>query len=181
MSEETNKLEWQVIGQLVSSIQVEQRRARRWGIFFKSVTFIFLFSVLGIVISGDDAESASTSQDHVAVVDVFGPIMTGAEASAKRLLPALVDAFAVPNAKAVLLNINSPGGSPVQADILPLPLVDNTIRPKLWRWFCNFWAGIAGNHYDILFFKISILLNSLLTTFFIKKSIVISISKIDNE
>ena len=49
MSEETNKLEWQVIGQLVSSIQVEQRRARRWGIFFKSVTFIFLFSVLGIV------------------------------------------------------------------------------------------------------------------------------------
>ena len=118
MSEESNKPEWQVIGQLVSSIQVEQRRARRWGIFFKSVTFIFLFSVLGIVISGDDVESASTSQEHVAVVDVFGPIMTGTEASAERLLPALADAFAAPNAKAVLLNINSPGGSPVQAGIL---------------------------------------------------------------
>jgi hypothetical protein len=171
MSEESNKLEWQVIGQLISSIQVEQRRARRWGIFFKSITFIFLFSVLGIVISGDDAESASTSQEHLAVVDVFGPIMTGAEASAERLLPALVDAFVAPNAKAALLNINSPGGCPVQAGILPfvlvdntmytntaliilpLPVVDNTIRPKLWRWFCNFWAGIAGNHYGILFFK----------------------------
>ncbi len=43
MSEDANKPEWQVIGQLVSSIQVEQRRTRRWGIFFKSITFIFLF------------------------------------------------------------------------------------------------------------------------------------------
>ena len=118
MSEESNKQEWKVIGQLVSSIQVEQRRSRRWGIFFKSLTFVFLFSVLAIVMSGDDVESLSASQDHVAVIDVFGPIMTGAEASSERLLPALADAFAAPNAKAIVLNINSPGGSPVQAGIL---------------------------------------------------------------
>ena len=118
MSEESNKPEWKVIGQLVSSIQVEQRRSRRWGIFFKSLTFVFLFSVLAIVMSGDDVESLSASQDHVAVIDVFGPIMTGAEASSERLLPALADAFAAPNAKAIVLNINSPGGSPVQAGIL---------------------------------------------------------------
>ena len=118
MSEELNKPEWQVIGQLVSSIQIEQRRSRRWGIFFKSLTFVFLFSVLAIIMSGDDAETLSASQDHVAVVDIFGPIMTGAEASSERLLPALADAFAAPNAKAVVLNINSPGGSPVQAGIL---------------------------------------------------------------
>ena len=118
MSEELNKPEWQVIGQLVSSIQIEQRRSRRWGIFFKSLTFVFLFSVLAIIMSGDDVETLSASQDHVAVVDLFGPIMTGAEASSERLLPALADAFAAPNAKAVVLNINSPGGSPVQAGIL---------------------------------------------------------------
>jgi protease-4 len=122
MSEESNKpeheQEWKVIGQLVSSIQVEQRRSRRWGIFFKSLTFVFLFSVLAIVMSGDDVESLSASQEHVAVIDVFGPIMTGADASSERLLPALADAFAAPNAKAVVLNINSPGGSPVQAGIL---------------------------------------------------------------
>ncbi|WP_443642393.1 S49 family peptidase [Candidatus Njordibacter sp. Uisw_039] len=118
MSEELNKPEWQVIGQLVSSIQIEQRRSRRWGIFFKSLTFVFLFSVLAIIMSGDDVETLSASQDHVAVVDIFGPIMTGAEASSERLLPALADAFAAPNAKAVVLNINSPGGSPVQAGIL---------------------------------------------------------------
>ena len=118
MSEELNKPEWQVIGQLVSSIQIEQRRSRRWGIFFKSLTFVFLFSVLAIIMSGDDVETLSASQDHVAVVDIFGPIMTGAEASSERLLPSLADAFAAPNAKAVVLNINSPGGSPVQAGIL---------------------------------------------------------------
>ena len=118
MSEDANKPEWQVIGQLVSSIQVEQRRTRRGGIFFQSITFIFLFSVLGIIMSGDDGESLLESQEHVAVVDVFGPIMAGSEASAERLLPALADAFAAPNAKAVMLNINSPGGSPVQAGIL---------------------------------------------------------------
>jgi protease-4 len=118
MSEESNKQEWKVIGQLVSSIQVEQRRSRRWGIFFKSLTFAFLFSVLAIVMSGDDIESLSEAQDHVAVIDVFGPIMAGAEASSERLLPALADAFAAPNAKAIMLNINSPGGSPVQAGIL---------------------------------------------------------------
>jgi protease-4 len=118
MSEESNKPEWQVIGQLVTSIQVEQRRSRRWGIFFKSLTFLFLFSVLAIVISGDDAEIASASQEHVAVVNISGPIMAGSEASAERLLPTLAEAFAAPNAKAVLLNINSPGGSPVQAGIL---------------------------------------------------------------
>jgi protease-4 len=122
MSEELNKPEhtpeWQVIGQLVSSIQTEQRRSRRWGIFFKSLTFIFLFSVLAIAMSGDDAETLSASNNHVAVVDVFGPIMAGAEASSERLLPVLADAFAAPNSKAVVLNINSPGGSPVQAGIL---------------------------------------------------------------
>ena len=118
MSEESNKPEWQVIGQLVSSIQVEQRRSRRWGIFFKSLTFVFLFSVLAIVISGEGAKTSSASQAHVAVVNISGPIMTGTEASAERLLPTLAEAFAAPNAKAVLLNINSPGGSPVQAGIL---------------------------------------------------------------
>lgn len=118
MSEESNKQEWKVIGQLVSSIQLEQRRARRWGIFFKSLTFVFLFSLLAMALSGDKIDSPSAARDHVAVVDILGPIMTGEEASADGLLPALADAFAAPNSQAVLLNINSPGGSPVQAGIL---------------------------------------------------------------
>ena len=110
--------EWQVIGKLVTSIQDEQRRSRRWGIFFKSLFFIFIFGLLAIVMSENDTDTPSPSMSHVAVVNVFGPIVSGTEASSGRLLPALENAFAASGAKAVLLNINSPGGSPVQAGIL---------------------------------------------------------------
>lgn len=113
-----NEQEWKVIGQLVSSIQAEQKRARRWGIFFKTLTFVFLFSLLAIGLADDDSESFIEAQDHVAVVDIFGPIMADSEASAEKLLPSLEAAFEAPNSKAVLLNINSPGGSPVQAGIV---------------------------------------------------------------
>jgi protease-4 len=114
----TNEQEWKVISQLVTSIQREQKSARRWGIFFKSLSFVFVFTVLAMLLSDDDVGAMAESQDHVAVVDVFGPIMAGAEASADHLLPALSDAFEAANSKAVLLNINSPGGSPVQAGIV---------------------------------------------------------------
>lgn len=113
-----NTAHWQVIGKLVASIQDEQRRSRRWGIFFKSLFYIFIFSLLAIVLSKNDVSTPSFLQDHVAVVNVFGPIMSGTEASSSRLLPTLEDAFAASSAKAVVLNINSPGGSPVQAGIL---------------------------------------------------------------
>ncbi|HIG37362.1 MAG TPA: S49 family peptidase [Oceanospirillaceae bacterium] len=103
---------------MVTSIQREQKSARRWGIFFKSLSFVFVFTVLAMLLSDDDVGAMAESQDHVAVVDVFGPIMAGAEASADHLLPALSDAFEAANSKAVLLNINSPGGSPVQAGIV---------------------------------------------------------------
>ena len=156
MSEELNKpelkpelkQEWQVISTLVSSIQIEQRRSRRWGIFFKSLTFIFLFSVLAITMSGDDVETLSASNSHVAVVDVFGPIMTGTEASSERLLPVLADAFAAPNAKAVVLTINSPGGSPVQAGILfdELQLLKKS-HPKIPLYAVIGDVGASGAYY----------------------------------
>ncbi len=118
MNEQLNTPEWQVIGKLVASIQDEQRRSRRWGIFFKSLFFIFIFSILIMVFFDNDADTKPLSQSHVAVVNVFGPIMAGAPASTDHLLPSLENAFAAPNAKAVVLNIDSPGGSPVQAGII---------------------------------------------------------------
>ncbi|MCO4837860.1 MAG: S49 family peptidase [Oceanospirillaceae bacterium] len=118
MNEQPNTPEWQVIGKLVTSIQDEQRRSRRWGIFFKGLFFIFIFSVLAMVLFDHDADRQPPSKAHVAVVNVFGPIMAGTQASTDHLLPSLEDAFAAPNAKAVVLNIDSPGGSPVQAGII---------------------------------------------------------------
>lgn len=97
----------------------EQRRARRWGIFFKllfaAYLLIGLFAVLGLGVSAD---KAVTADKITAVVDINGVIMDGAAASAELVNPALQDAFAHKKTKGVILRINSPGGSPVQAGLI---------------------------------------------------------------
>ena len=98
----------------------EQRRARRWGIFFKLFFIGYLLVILFAVIGGKgSAEKSLTSANKItAVVDIKGVIMDGAEASAENILPSLKDAFESSKTQAVLLRINSPGGSPVQAGII---------------------------------------------------------------
>ena len=109
--------EWRLIRTLVKDIQQEQVRSRRWGILFKSLTFALLFSlVFGTWYQMDEAVVAQ--QEHVAVVEVFGPIISGAPASSEQIVPSLQTAFAEDYARAIVLDINSPGGSPVQAGII---------------------------------------------------------------
>ncbi|MCB1637850.1 MAG: S49 family peptidase, partial [Thiothrix sp.] len=96
----------------------EQRRARRWGIFFKLLLAAYLLFSL-IMVSGlmsrttDSTGNRSTA--HTAVIDIDGVIMDGAPASADLLVPSLRRAFADKHTKGIILRINSPGGSPVQA------------------------------------------------------------------
>ena len=118
MSDQSNTQEWQVISQLVSSIQDEQKRSRRWGIFFKSLFYIVIFSLIAMAVSNNDSAAMAPAKKHVAIVNVFGPILANSNASADKLLPSIEDAFKTSTSKAVILNINSPGGSPVQAGIL---------------------------------------------------------------
>lgn len=109
--------EWRLIRTLVKDIQQEQVRSRRWGILFKSLTFVLLFSlVLGTWYQMDEA--VVTQQEHVAVIEVLGPIISGAPASSEQIVPSLQAAFTEDYAKAIVLDINSPGGSPVQAGII---------------------------------------------------------------
>ncbi|WP_111495856.1 MULTISPECIES: S49 family peptidase [Marinobacter] len=107
--------DWKLIEKLVMSLQSEQRKSRRWGIFFKALTFIYLFALLfmlrGPVSEGLDASAGP----HTALVEINGPIAADEEASADNIVGALRDAFEAPDARAVVLRINSPGGSPVQA------------------------------------------------------------------
>ncbi|MBA4721316.1 MAG: signal peptide peptidase SppA [Alcanivorax sp.] len=107
--------EWKLIEKLLGQAQAEQRKSRRWGIFFKTLTFIYLFVVLFMLIPGRDGALA-VSEPHVAVVDVDGVISADSEASADLISAGLREAFEADNAKAVLLRINSPGGSPVQSN-----------------------------------------------------------------
>lgn len=100
---------------LLVSVQ-EQRRARRWGIFFKILTFAYLFAAVMLFspFASMDANQV-TNKPHVAVIELRGLIADQQEASADNLITSLRRAFEDENTRAVILRINSPGGSPVQS------------------------------------------------------------------
>lgn len=105
---------WKLIEKtLLASIQ-EQRRSRRWGIFFKLLTFIYLIIILAMFSSCGDLASSST-EPHTALIDVRGSIADEEPASADNLAASLRAAFEDSYTKAVIMRINSPGGSPVQS------------------------------------------------------------------
>ena len=105
-----------VLEKLAMSALQEQRRTRRWNIFFRLMTLGFLFAVL-LAFTGwlDKSESSLTDGKHTALVDMQGVIAADSAASADNLIPSLQDAFADKGTQGVILRINSPGGSPVQA------------------------------------------------------------------
>ncbi len=122
MQQQPNGQEWRLIeNTLLASVQ-EQRRARRWGIFFKLLTFgyiLLIFLTVGRSCSSEKPtglEGMNTSQPHLAVVELQGTISNDDVANAYDVSKALTRAFENTNSKAVALDINSPGGSPVQSD-----------------------------------------------------------------
>jgi len=92
----------------------EQRRARYWGIFFKGLGFLYLFALLFIAM-GWIGKKDSRPDKHTAMVELSGVIASDSEASADNILSALQGAFKDKRTQGVILRINSPGGSPVQA------------------------------------------------------------------
>lgn len=95
----------------------ERRAARRWRMF-KSFVWIALFAALIWVLASDRFVPTTAVGPHTAVVAIRGEIADGADASAENLLPAMRDALADADTKALILLINSPGGSPVQAGLV---------------------------------------------------------------
>jgi protease-4 len=113
-----DKEQWQadIISKLAFSAVTEQRRRRRWSIFFKSLFFSYLLIIFIMVYTSSDGSSnLGKANEHTALVEVQGVIAEGADASADNIIQGLRNAFAEPKAKAIILRINSPGGSPVQA------------------------------------------------------------------
>jgi protease-4 len=94
----------------------EQRRARRWGIFFKGLTFLYLFILLFIFLGMIGGKERSLPGRHTALVEINGVIAADSDASADRVNAGLQDAFKDKNTVGVILRVNSPGGSPVQAN-----------------------------------------------------------------
>lgn len=112
---ESGNWERQTLEKVALAAVTEQRRARRWGIFFKSLGFIYLFLVLFAVLGWFNQAEVPVGGKHTALVDLQGVIAPGAQASADRVIEGLQKAFKDRNTKGVILRINSPGGSPVQA------------------------------------------------------------------
>ncbi|OGB71277.1 S49 family peptidase [Malikia spinosa] len=95
----------------------EQRTARRWKVRIR-LLWLALFAVLLWMAYREMPDSASISTPHTALIEIRGEIAADTEASSQFLLGSLRSAFEDKGAKAVVLLINSPGGSPVQAGII---------------------------------------------------------------
>lgn len=113
--------EWQILEKAVLASVEEQRRSRRWGIFFKCLTFAYILLLLLMMGRGCTTATTngagSSSNAHLAVIDIVGTIdSSDRSVNSEDTNKALKRAFEAKNSQAIVLNINSPGGSPVQSD-----------------------------------------------------------------
>ncbi|EXI68598.1 MAG: putative signal peptide peptidase SppA [Candidatus Accumulibacter adjunctus] len=95
----------------------EQRARRRWGIFFKLAALAYLIALPALLMDWGDSEQLADRR-HTAVIHLRGTIEAQGEASAQNLNDALEAAFSDKRTAGVILRVNSPGGSPVQAGIV---------------------------------------------------------------
>ena len=107
-----------MLEKLAFSTLAEQRAARRWRTFTRLAWLAFFIFIVWWGLSREMSTASSKSSPHTAVVDIKGEIASGAEASADSVVAALRSAFEDEGSKAVVLLVNSPGGSPVQAGII---------------------------------------------------------------
>jgi len=112
-----NQPNWEksVLEKLAMAAVEEQRRSRRWGIFFKFATLAYASILLALMAYPKFETEITTNQKHTAVIDVLGIIADGEAASADTIIEGIRDAVKDKNTKGVILNINSPGGSAVQS------------------------------------------------------------------
>lgn len=95
----------------------EQTTARRWSIFFKSLTFIYLFFLV-LMFTGWVGQNKAASDAHTALIEINGVIEAGGQVNADAVISSLKEAYDNKGTMGIILRINSPGGSPVQAGII---------------------------------------------------------------
>jgi len=110
--------EREVIEKVLLAQVTEQRRSRRWGLFFKGLLFVYLLAVLALVAIDYLPDAKLHAGGHAAVVAIDGLISSETDASAENVIESLRDAFTDKGTKGVILRVNSPGGSPVQSALI---------------------------------------------------------------
>ena len=113
-----NKSGWEreLVEKLAFAAITEQRRARRWGIFFKLLMFGYLVLVFGVAMYPKFKQEMTVSgKNHTAVIDIVGMIAENQISNADSIIASLREAVKDKNTKGIILHANSPGGSPVQS------------------------------------------------------------------
>jgi protease-4 len=118
MTEQDGQWERELVTKLATAALKEQRRARLWGIFFKLLTFAYVTLILIMTVDWQARTDLGGGKKHTAMVELNGVIAPGTDASAERVMTALQAAFKDKNTQGVVVRINSPGGSPVQAQTI---------------------------------------------------------------
>ncbi|WP_043481297.1 S49 family peptidase [Janthinobacterium sp. HH01] len=116
--------EREVLEKLVFATLKEQKASRRWGIFFKAVTLLVIIVGLSAYLDISWTGSEETLGRHTALIEIEGAIESEGSGAASVVIPALNKAFSDSGSVAVVMHINSPGGSPVQAGMI----VDEMVR-----------------------------------------------------
>jgi protease-4 len=118
MTDNNTSWERDLVTKLATDALAEQKRRRRWGIFFKFLTFAYVTFLLVALIDWEGRADLSGGKKHTAMVELNGIISPGADASAEKINSALQAAFKDKNTQGVIMRINSPGGSPVQSQTI---------------------------------------------------------------
>lgn len=114
---ETTTWHHDVIEKLATAALAEQKTARRWSTFFKGLTFTYLLILL-LMALGVFSSTQKKFDAHTALINISGVIEAGGEVNADAVITSLHDAYESKGTKGIVLRINSPGGSPVQAGII---------------------------------------------------------------
>ncbi len=117
---DSNEVNWErkVLEKLALEALAEQRRGRRWGIFFKLLGFGYLVVILILALGLGQGDHVADDAKFTALVDLNGVIKAKGDANAENVISGLQAAFEDKHTAGVILRINSPGGSPVQSGII---------------------------------------------------------------
>ena len=119
MKLQNHDTEERIINDLIYQNIIEKRRSRRWGIFFKLISMLIIGIIVILIINcNENKYFHNKNVDHVAIIDINDIISDKSHVNAKNIINALNEAFDNKNAKAIIIKINSAGGTPVQANII---------------------------------------------------------------
>ena len=118
MEDKANK-EWEkvTIEKIAMESFIQQKRSRQWGVFFKSIILLYIGFIIYFIVTASNTANIANG-DFTALIRLKGEISSDSEISASNVKSSLKEIYENPGVKAVILSINSPGGSPVQSGII---------------------------------------------------------------